>query len=57
MDDWVAIHVAGVGGQKMHIFTATYLHFIQDVEDRYLLLMSTTSFVDLLFQEHRMTKK
>jgi hypothetical protein len=57
MDDWAAIHVAGVGGQKMHIFTATYLHFIQDVEDRYLLLMSTTSFVDLLFQEHRMTKK
>jgi hypothetical protein len=27
----------------------TYLHFIQDIEDRYLLLTSSTSFVDLLF--------
>jgi hypothetical protein len=35
----------------------TYLHFIQDIEDRCLLLMSSTSFVDLPFQEHRMTKK
>jgi hypothetical protein len=35
----------------------TYLHFIQDIEDRCLLLMSCTSFVDLPFQEHRMTKK
>jgi hypothetical protein len=32
----------------------TYLYFIQDIEDRCLLL---TSFVDLPFQEHRMTKK
>jgi hypothetical protein len=35
----------------------TYLHFIQDIEDRYLLLTSSTSFVDLPFQEHRMTEK
>jgi hypothetical protein len=27
----------------------TYLHFIQDVEDRCLLLTSSTSFVDLTF--------
>jgi hypothetical protein len=35
----------------------TYLYFIQDIEDMCLLLTSFTSFVDLLFQEHRMTKK
>jgi hypothetical protein len=35
----------------------TYLHFIQDIEDRCLLLTSSTSFVDLPFQEHQMTEK
>jgi hypothetical protein len=35
----------------------TYLHFIQAIEDRCLLLTSSTSFVDLPFQEHRMTEK
>jgi hypothetical protein len=35
----------------------TYLHLIQDIEDRCLLLTSSTSFVDLPFQEHRMTEK
>jgi predicted DNA-binding transcriptional regulator len=35
----------------------TYLHFIQDIEDMCLLLTSSTSFVDLPFQEHRMTEK
>jgi hypothetical protein len=35
----------------------TYLHFIQDIEDRCLLLTSSTSFVDLPFQEYRMMKK
>jgi hypothetical protein len=35
----------------------TYLHFMQDIEDRCLLLMSSTSFVDLRFQEHRMMEK
>jgi hypothetical protein len=30
---------------------------MQDIEDRCLLLMSFTSFVDLPFQEHWMTKK
>jgi hypothetical protein len=35
----------------------TYLYFIQDIEDRCLLLTSSTSFIDLPFQEHRMTEK
>jgi hypothetical protein len=35
----------------------TYLHFIQDIEDRSLLLTSSTSFVDLQFQEHQMIEK
>jgi hypothetical protein len=30
---------------------------MQDIEDRCLLLMSYTSFVDLPFQEHRMMEK
>jgi hypothetical protein len=34
-----------------------YLHFIQDMEDRCLLLTSSMSFIDLPFEEHRMTKK
>jgi hypothetical protein len=33
----------------------TYLYFMQDIEDRCLLLSSSMSFVDLPFQEHRMT--
>jgi hypothetical protein len=32
----------------------TYLHFMQDIEDRCLLLMSSMSFVDVPFQEHWM---
>jgi hypothetical protein len=35
----------------------TYLHFIQDIEDRCLLLMRSTSFVDLPVQEHQMMEK
>jgi hypothetical protein len=35
---------------------STYLHFIQDIEDRFLLQTSSTRFVDLPFQEHRMTE-
>jgi hypothetical protein len=35
----------------------TYLHFIQDIEDRFLLQTSYTSFVYLPFQEHQMTEK
>jgi hypothetical protein len=35
----------------------TYLHFIQDIEDKCLLLTSSTSFVDLPFQEQRMMEK
>jgi hypothetical protein len=30
---------------------------MQDIEDRCLLLMSSTSFVDLPFQEYYMTEK
>jgi hypothetical protein len=30
---------------------------MQDIEDRWLLLTSFTNFVDLPFQEHRMTEK
>jgi hypothetical protein len=29
----------------------TYLHFMKDIEDRFLLLTSSTSFVDLPLQE------
>jgi hypothetical protein len=35
----------------------TYLHGMQDMEDRCLLLMSSMSFIDLPFQEHRMMEK
>jgi hypothetical protein len=35
----------------------TYLYSIQDIEDGCLLLTSSTSFVDLPSQEHRMTEK
>jgi hypothetical protein len=34
-----------------------YLHFIQDIEDRCLLLTSFMSIVDLPFQEHLMMEK
>jgi hypothetical protein len=42
---------------KCIFLLATYLHFIQDIEDRCLLLTSSTSFVDPPFQEHRMMEK
>jgi hypothetical protein len=35
----------------------TYLHFIQDIEDMCLLLMSFTSFVAIPFQKHQMREK
>jgi hypothetical protein len=35
----------------------TYLYFIQDIEDRCLLLTSSMSFVDLPLQDHQMTEK
>jgi hypothetical protein len=35
----------------------TYLYFMQDIEDRCLLLTSSMSFVDLPFQEHRTKEK
>jgi hypothetical protein len=42
---------------KCIYFPATYLYFIQDIEDRCLLLMSSMSFIDLPLQKHRMTEK
>jgi hypothetical protein len=33
---------------------ATNLHFIQEIDDRFLLLTSCVSFIDLPFQEHQM---
>jgi hypothetical protein len=36
---------------------STYLHFMKDIEDGCLLLTSSTSFVDLSFQEHQMMEK
>jgi hypothetical protein len=36
---------------------STYLYSVQDIEDRCLLLTSSTSFVDLPLQEHQMTEK
>jgi hypothetical protein len=35
----------------------TYLYFMQDIDDRCLLLMSSTSFVDLPFEEYWMAEK
>jgi hypothetical protein len=36
---------------------STYLYFIQNIEHICLLLTSSMSFVDILFQEHRVTEK
>jgi hypothetical protein len=36
---------------------STFFHFMQDIEDRCLLLMCSMTFVDLPFQEHRMMEK
>jgi hypothetical protein len=51
-----------VGGSLLAVIKYTYLplifpNFIQDIEDRCLLLTSSTSFVDLSFQEHQMMEK
>jgi hypothetical protein len=35
----------------------TYLHFMQDIKHKCLLLMSSTSFVDLPFHEYQITEK
>jgi hypothetical protein len=51
----LAIHLLAV--IKYIYLPPTYLHFMQDIEDRCLLLTSSTSFIDLPFQEHRMTEK
>jgi hypothetical protein len=39
----------GVAGQKNIYLLPTYLYFMQDIEDRCLLLTSSTSFVNLPF--------
>jgi hypothetical protein len=41
---------------KYIYLSPTYPNFIQDIEDRCLLLTSSTSFVDLPFQEHQISK-
>jgi hypothetical protein len=43
--------------KKCIYLPSIYLHFMQDIEDRCLLLTSFTSFVDLPFQEHWIIKK
>jgi hypothetical protein len=42
---------------KYIYLSLTYLHFIQYIEDKCLLLTGFTSFVDLSFQKHRIMKK
>jgi hypothetical protein len=42
---------------KCIYLSPTHLYFIQDIEDRCLLLTSSVSFVDLPFQEHQMMEK
>jgi hypothetical protein len=42
---------------KCIYLSPTYLYFMQDMEDRCILLTSSTRFVNLPFQEHRMMKK
>jgi hypothetical protein len=60
MSKAISVCVCGGGGGLVVIkciyLPPTYLHFIQDIEDRYLLLMSSTSLIDLPFQEHRIIK-
>jgi hypothetical protein len=56
-----AVHPSGAGHPVLAVIKwiylpPAYLHFIQDIEDRCLLLMSSMSFVDLPFQEHQMTE-
>jgi hypothetical protein len=43
--------------KKYTYLLPVYPNFIQDIEDRCLLLTSSMSFVDLPFQEHQMTEK
>jgi hypothetical protein len=47
----------GVGSHKMHIFAANIPTFHARYKDRCLLLTSSTSFLDILFQEYRMGGK
>jgi hypothetical protein len=42
---------------KCKYLPPTYLDFIQDIDDRCLLLMSSMSFVYLPFMEHQMMEK
>jgi hypothetical protein len=55
-------HIQGCATPLLAVIKYTYLlptypNFIQDIEDRCLLLTSSTSFVDLPFQEHQMMEK
>jgi hypothetical protein len=51
----MVMHVLAV--LKCIYLLATYQHFIQDIEERCVLLTSSTSFVDSPFQEYGMTEK
>jgi hypothetical protein len=42
---------------KCIYLSSIYLHFIQDMENRCILLTTSMSFVDLTFQKHWVTKK
>jgi hypothetical protein len=44
--------VGGVAVIKCIYLLPTYLYFMQDLEDKCLLLTSSTSFIDLAFQQH-----
>jgi hypothetical protein len=44
-------------GMRTDPVLAIYLYFMQDIEDKCLLLTSSTSFVDLTFLEYRMIEK
>jgi hypothetical protein len=51
------LSVGGVGIKKCIYLPLTYLYFTQDIEDRCLLLMSSTRFVDPPFLEDQMMEK
>jgi hypothetical protein len=51
------LSVGGVGIIKCIYLPLTYLYFTQDIEDRCLLLMSSTRFVDPQFLEDQMMEK
>jgi hypothetical protein len=58
MSKTLSVYVWGVLAViKYTNLSPTYPNFIQDIEDRCLLLTSSMNFVDLPFQEHWMMEK